>query len=111
MLRRPDLFNRYLLASPSVWWDDRVILRLPAAETAPAASARIYLSVGDQEERPGAVPMITNARAAQDRITGLGRANLETTVDILAGEIHHSTIPASVSRGLRWLFAPARTAG
>lgn len=105
LLQRPELFTRYLLASPSVWWDDRVILRLPAAETAPSSGARVYLSVGELEERPGAVPMITNARAAQDRITGLGRTDLETTVDILDGEIHHSSIPASVSRGLRWLFA------
>jgi hypothetical protein len=30
--------------------------------------------------------------------------HFESTTVVLDGELHHSTIPAAVSRGLRWLY-------
>lgn len=47
-LHRPETFGAALVVSPSVWWDDRFVLRdLPQA--APERRARLWLDMGAQE--------------------------------------------------------------
>jgi predicted alpha/beta superfamily hydrolase len=47
-LRRPDIFGKIAALSPSVWWNERVILRFAAA--APARPLpRIWLDIGTHE--------------------------------------------------------------
>ncbi|MDH4146959.1 MAG: alpha/beta hydrolase-fold protein [Acidimicrobiia bacterium] len=104
---RPELFARYLLASPSIWWDDRAILGVEAAyaEGHDDLAARMYCSVGADEEQPGFFPMIRNLRLLEGRLRERRYPSLDLTVVELPGEIHFSTIPAAVSQGLRALYA------
>lgn len=106
LFNRPETFQRYLLASPSIWWDDRVILQAEAAfaERASDLPARVFVSVGAEEEQPGFFPMIQNARLLVSQLQGRRYPSLELTMTLLEGEIHYTTIPAAISRGLRTLF-------
>ncbi len=45
---RPDVFGRLLVASPSVWWDDRAILATVAAAT-PSPGQRVWVDMGSEE--------------------------------------------------------------
>ncbi|WP_412061278.1 alpha/beta hydrolase-fold protein [Rubrivirga sp. IMCC45206] len=45
---RPDVFGRLLVASPSVWWDDKVLLRTVAAVT-PSPGQRVWVDIGTDE--------------------------------------------------------------
>ena len=47
-LHRPETFGTALVVSPSVWWDDRFILR-DVATTAPSPRPRLWLDMGAQE--------------------------------------------------------------
>lgn len=47
-LHRPETFGAALVVSPSVWWDDRFILR-DAAATTPTPRPRLWLDMGAQE--------------------------------------------------------------
>jgi len=47
-LHRPETFGAALVVSPSVWWDDRVLLRDVAATT-PTPRPRLWLDMGAQE--------------------------------------------------------------
>jgi predicted alpha/beta superfamily hydrolase len=47
-LHRPETFGAALVVSPSVWWDDRFLLRDVAA-TSPAPRPRLWLDMGAQE--------------------------------------------------------------
>ncbi|MDR7271747.1 putative alpha/beta superfamily hydrolase [Pelomonas saccharophila] len=47
-LHRPEAFGAALVVSPSVWWDDRFLLRDVAATTA-APRPRLWLDMGVQE--------------------------------------------------------------
>ncbi|MFN0090971.1 MAG: alpha/beta hydrolase [Acidimicrobiales bacterium] len=108
LFTRPELFGRYLLASPSIWWDDKAILGIEAAAHAAGRrdlAADVFLSVGADEEQPGFFPMITNARILEQRLRSRAYPSLRLEVALLEGEIHYSTIPAAVSRGLRALYA------
>lgn len=45
---RPDVFGRLLVASPSVWWDDKVLLTTVAAATPPSGQ-RVWVDIGTGE--------------------------------------------------------------
>lgn len=98
---RPALFDRYLLASPSVWWQDRAILPLLASST--AIRGRLYMTMGEEEGLIAGCPMRETAEAAA-RILRERNPLLSARVEVLAGEVHASTAAGSVTRGLRWLF-------
>lgn len=108
LLHRPESFDSYLLASPSLWWDDVVTLRVtePAvAATRRRLPARVYLSAGAEEggdPRSAPFRMVPNVEELGRRLRGY--AGLDLQLEILAGETHHSTIGQSISRGLRALL-------
>jgi predicted alpha/beta superfamily hydrolase len=61
----PAVFGRLAVMSPSVWWDDRVIIRLLRVQTA-QPSLRLWLDVGTGE-----------GQAAVDDVRALKRALIE----------------------------------
>lgn len=107
LFTRPKAFNRWLLASPSSWWDNKTIFDLEAnsSRQGRVASSRVYLAVGSEETLIGGdIPMVANTVAMHERLQARRESGLEATVEILDGEMHHSVMPAAVSRGLRWLY-------
>jgi len=107
LFTRPDAFDRWLLASPSSWWDDRVIFDVEqrSRESGPPLSGRVFLSVGSLEEQLGEIPMVANTTRMHERLAERRSPGFDTTFVVLDNELHHSTIPAAISRGLRWLYA------
>jgi predicted alpha/beta superfamily hydrolase len=101
LFARPGLFDRYLIASPGLWWHDEVVLKRALASEPP--DARVYLAVGAGEE--GALPqlarfrMVTNVRTLAERLR-------EPVVEVIPGESHTSVVPIAISHGLRALFRP-----
>lgn len=53
LIKRPELFNRYLIVSPSIWWDDGSLLKAPAAFLGDPAKApeEVYIAVGKEGKR------------------------------------------------------------
>jgi predicted alpha/beta superfamily hydrolase len=52
LMNHPDFFQTYLALSPSIWWNNAVLLKEAAALTAvsPQRKARVYLGVGQLEQ-------------------------------------------------------------
>lgn len=50
LLKKPDLFDTYVLVSPSFWWDNESLLKQAKTllKKHPELAKRIYLSVGDE---------------------------------------------------------------
>ncbi|MGH7618217.1 MAG: alpha/beta hydrolase [Gemmatimonadaceae bacterium] len=66
-LRHPETFGKLAVLSPSVWWDDRVILR--EVDALPAKGAQqIWLDAGTRE----GTDVIPDARALRDRLVAKG---------------------------------------
>ncbi len=110
LFQRPGIFQRYILGSPSIWWDDGVALRYEAEYAAAHIdlAAQIFISVGGLEEEGEAVKpfaMISNARAMSKRLESRGYPGLKLTSHVFEGETHLSVVPATLSRGLRAVFA------
>ena len=67
LLTSPSLFRRYIIVSPSLWYDDRLPARLERALAAkqPRLDARVYMGVGDSEDPQ--MPADVRSMAAQLR--------------------------------------------
>ncbi|MDA3038617.1 MAG: alpha/beta hydrolase-fold protein [Actinomycetota bacterium] len=114
LLAEPELFDKYLLASPSVWWDDRAALGLEEryAETHDDLPAHVFLSVGGEEDAFAAgedaavaesFRMKSNVEALAATLASRRYRSLRLDYAVLEGEGHNSTIGAAISRGLRAL--------
>lgn len=104
LFSEPHLFDNYLLASPSIWWHDRVMLDIEAeyAATHDDLPARVFLTAGDSEQA-GEFDMCGNMLAMADRLRSRNYPSLHIEHAVLPTESHSSTIGAAVSRGIRWL--------
>lgn len=71
-LEYPDTFGRLGVISPSVWWDDRVILDLVAAAPAPIVRPRVWLDIGTAEG--SGATAVENTRALRDALIARGWA-------------------------------------
>ena len=78
-LLHPDIFGKLAVLSPSVWWDNRVILRL-VRMVDPKPRLRIWLDIGTGE---GGKHVI-NARALRDELV---KAGWVSGADLIYAEI------------------------
>src|SRR5256714_8107822 len=107
LVTTPGLFSRYALSSPSLWWNNGDVFGREAGyfRTHPALSARLFLSVGADEEKDRMVAMIDRLA----RILGERHYDgLIMSTHVFEGEDHVSAGPAAVSRSMRFLYAAPR---
>ena len=100
-LRRPDVFSRLGVMSPSVWWDRRSVLRT-VREARPKPRLRIWVDMGLREGRRH----VDNAQLLR---AGLIKAGWIESDDLhyeeVAGGTHSETSwGARFGRVLEWLF-------
>ena len=106
-LRYPTVFSRLAVLSPSVWWDERVIVR--EVEALPAwLPIRIWLDAGTAE----GVDTLVNARALRDALVAKGWTIGDDLAYLEAqgGEHNEQSWGARVDHVLKFLFPPARAA-
>jgi len=105
LLHEPRLFDKYLLASPSIWWDERTMLDTEAdyAATHDDLPARMFLSAGRDEDALTGFNMCGNVIEMAAQLESRNYLGLELAHQILPAESHSSTIGAAVSQGLRYL--------
>ena len=112
LLLKPELFDKWLLASPSIWWDDRAILGIEEAyaEANDDLPAHVFLSAGEREDDEDDLDffrMRSNVEALGATLQARNYPGLTLERALLADENHNSAIGAAVSRGLRALNKPA----
>ena len=121
LMERPATFDRYVLGSPSIWWDDRTMLRraldstpaldrpldvaiLVGAEETPEGRRRADEALGVETPSTSSHDLAGDAREFAAALAGWGRPELTVRFRSLPDE-HHVTTPAmAVSLGLRAVF-------
>lgn len=122
LLARPAGFRRYLAVSPSVYWDDELLLdqrRLPSTAAGPREA---YLAVGEREDGPArqwpatppamrqhvdGIDLVAGLRRLERRLRQVPR--LDVRADVIADEQHSTIWPAAFSRGLVHLYGTMET--
>jgi hypothetical protein len=102
LFNRPELFDRYFIGSPSVWYDDFVVFddEETYAASHDALPAKVYMSVGTEEDKRE----IDAFGQLRDLLNLREYKGLELIAELLEGETHTTGIGLSYSRAYRWLY-------
>jgi predicted alpha/beta superfamily hydrolase len=114
LLRNPGAFSTYIVASPSIWWDNKIVLADEAVFSTRAHAGELHMkilitSAGDEQYR-GTDPkqlasdhrMVDNASDLAARLAALDPARIVVARAIFDGEVHASAPPATLSRASRF---------
>lgn len=112
LLHGEGAFHRFVVASPALWWDDRVSFRHESAYAAAhdALAARAFFSVGLLEpERPTQylpdAGYIANLKELARILERRRYRGFEWTAHFFEDEFHTSVFAPAVSRGLRYIYS------
>jgi len=120
LFRHPDAFDRYLVISPSLWWDNASIFKDEEAWAGSNADlpAKVLFVVGDAEEQPGGdwrnnlpdevvLPLkpVSHVRGLSNRLASRRYAGLRMKTAFIPGGRHITVFPAAVGLGLVEMFA------
>ena len=102
LFQQPNIFSRYLVLSPSIWWDDDVILGFEESFAGDNTQlpAKLFLSVGDSEGDT----MVSSLHKLTGILQSREYKGLELTKVILADETHLSVVGSAFTKGIRAVF-------
>jgi predicted alpha/beta superfamily hydrolase len=104
LLTRPTHFQRYILISPALAWDNRRLWQYEAeyGEKSKALAATVFTAVGDGDDPTRIVtPWREFNRLMEDRHYG----GLRWLTQIYPDESHISVLPGAISRGIRRVYS------
>jgi len=102
LFHKPELFDNYIISSPSVWFKNEEALTWETVEY--KTSKRVFLSVGEYE-RPAfgeGQDMVDGVESLAKKLAPVDSVSLR--VEILAEAKHHTSFPTSIIQGLDWLY-------
>ena len=108
LLNQPDLFDKWLLASPSIWWDDRAILDVEQRRAASGEdlAADVFMTAGSLERVSG-FSIVDDVTGLTKTLTDRALPGLRVDAEILDGDGHSNCIGNAVSKGMRALSRPS----
>jgi predicted alpha/beta superfamily hydrolase len=105
LFEKPALFQRYLIGSPSIWYDNKLLLKAEKnyATKNKDLPAQVYISVGELEEEINS-GMVRNMLEMTSALKSRKYKSFSLSSVILEGETHMSAPSVSFQRGLRYFF-------
>lgn len=107
LLTHPSLFNKYIIVSPSLWWDNGSLLRKSSAVLlAPFRPALdVYIGVGKEGLVPGDNPRVmeVDANLLAEKIKSMKNKSVNVFFDYLPQEDHATILHPAVFNALRYL--------
>lgn len=102
LLKNPDTFQRYIMISPALFWDNNYILKMESGffQTQKSLNTIIYTSVGSLEADIFKTPWTDFVDSLKVR----NYSGLRLIAEIAENETHYTIIPHLVTRGLVSVF-------
>ena len=103
LFHKPKLFNRYLVGSPSFFWDSGILFEYEKKyfENSSDLPVKLFMSVGSQENQKSFINPFNNFNQIMNSRRYQG---LEMISIILEDETHYSSYGNAFTKGIRWLF-------
>lgn len=101
----PELFQRYIIVSPSLWYDDHVMFDVERRYAARHARlpASVFFTVGIREVNSQR-DMVSDLQEFVAQVEGRGYEGLLLRWRVLPENTHDSIFPAGLGLGLRYVF-------
>ena len=112
LLKKPTLFNKYIIISPSLWWDNGSLLNQNSNLLTKYFNQQtdIYIGVGKEGLTPTEIPRVmeVDANLLNEKIKGTQSKNVNVFFDYLPLENHATIMHQAVSNSFRLLY-PIKT--
>ena len=110
LLKKPYLFNNYIIVSPSLWWDDGSILKQQSEILTEnfAQKTEIYIGVGKEGLAPCTAPhvMEVDANLLAEKLKLSKSKSMTIHFDYLPEEDHATIGHQGISNGFRMIYKP-----
>lgn len=108
LFEKPTLFNKYIIVSPSLWWNDGALLRKESSilQAGFPQKTDIYIGVGKEGLTPGldSHVMEVDANLLADKIQSGKSKNVKVLFDYLPQENHATVTHPAVFNAFRLLY-------
>lgn len=99
LLNKPQLFNKYLLLSPSLWYYDDIMLKEATTKNPKFNPTRLYMASGEFEGRIDDLQTEFVAKLHQRKFE-----NLAIESEVMENETHRTIFGAGFTNGMRYLY-------
>jgi predicted alpha/beta superfamily hydrolase len=108
LFTRPSLFSKYIIISPSLWWDNGSLLNYNSEPLRENFNHKIdvYIGVGKEGLTPGDQPRVmeVDANLLAEKLKGLNSRLVTTHFDYLPQENHATIAHQAIFDALRLLY-------
>ncbi|MGV3559801.1 alpha/beta hydrolase [Larkinella arboricola] len=108
LFKKPHLFNKYIIISPSLWWDNGSLLHQKPAVLQESFFQKtgVYIGVGKEGLAPSSIPhvMEVDANLLVEKLKTAKNKNLTIHFDYLPNEDHATITHQAVFNALRMLY-------
>ncbi len=107
LLKHPQLFTKYIIISPSLWWDNGSLLNSNYEKLHKISSpTTVYIGVGKEGQTPGNNPRIMEADAnlLAERIKNTKNFHLKVSFDYLPNEDHASIAHQAIMNAIKLIY-------
>ncbi|WP_338644643.1 alpha/beta hydrolase-fold protein [Flavobacterium sp. KS-LB2] len=108
LLQKPNLFNKYIIISPSLWWDNGSLLRQNSVIYQENFNKKIdiYIGVGKEGLAPSEIPhvMEVDANLLTEKLKSTKSKTITVNFDYLPQEDHATITHQAIFNALRILY-------
>lgn len=108
LLKKPTLFNKYIIVSPSLWWDNGSLLAVATQvfQTTALPKTDVYIAVGNEGLTPGPTPrvMVVDANLLAEKIKNAKAPAVKVYFDYLPAEDHATILHQAVSNSFKLIY-------
>jgi predicted alpha/beta superfamily hydrolase len=108
LIKKPYLFNKYIIISPSLWWDNGSLLNVesPIYEESYKEKIDIYIGVGKEGLAPTEIPhvMEVDANLLSEKLKSTKSKNVKISFDYLPEEDHATITHQAIFNAMRILY-------
>ena len=108
LLKKPALFNKYIIISPSLWWDNGSLLNQSSIvlQDSFLQQTAVYIAVGKEGLTPGEFPRVmeVDANLLTEKLKKSKSKNLDVYFDYLPQEDHATIGHLAVFNAFRILY-------
>ncbi|TCD28318.1 alpha/beta hydrolase [Pedobacter psychrodurus] len=108
LIKRPAIFNKYIIISPSLWWDNGSLLNQDSEikENTFKQQTDVYIAVGKEGLTPTEIPRVmeVDANLLTEKIKGFKNKSVKVYFDFLPQENHATIMHQAVSNSFKFLY-------
>ncbi|MFD2938615.1 alpha/beta hydrolase [Flavobacterium notoginsengisoli] len=112
LLKKPFLFNRYVIVSPSLWWNNGSLLDLDSEILKENFNQQIdiYIAVGKEGLTPTEIPRVmeVDANVLAEKIKASKSKNIKVYFDYFPEENHGTILHPAVANSFKFFYPQAK---